>query len=259
MNQVRLQAETKIAAKRTRADTLRQRIADEILVGKLPPGTRLEEQDLADRFGVSRTPVREALKALVETGLVDIRPHRGAVVATPSRQHMRDLFEVMRELEAICARYAAQRMTSAERKKRADRADGKTIAAARAGSGIDHRQGPPAQHGPQSQRTRLARIGAGAARHPACGQTGASDHGQHGGGGGWSAIRWRCGAAARAGKKGAAGENPRHDSASWKRCPPTIGGTVYARVRPFRQGSLDFGQQDHKSRMVIRLSRSDMT
>ncbi|WP_298720662.1 GntR family transcriptional regulator [uncultured Ferrovibrio sp.] len=120
MNQVRLQAETKIAAKRTRADTLRQRIADEILVGKLPPGTRLEEQDLADRFGVSRTPVREALKALVETGLVDIRPHRGAVVATPSRQHMRDLFEVMRELEAICARYAAQRMTSAERKKLAD-------------------------------------------------------------------------------------------------------------------------------------------
>lgn len=120
MDHVTQDAGVEMAAKRTRADTLRQRIADEILVGKLPPGTRLEEQDLADRFGVSRTPVREALKALVETGLVDIRPHRGAVVATPSRQHMHDLFEVMRELEAICARYAAQRMTAVERKRLED-------------------------------------------------------------------------------------------------------------------------------------------
>lgn len=117
MNEVRPETEMQAAGKRTRADTLRQRLADEILSGQLPPGARLEEQDLANRFGVSRTPVREALKALVETGLLEIRPHRGAVVAIPSRQHMHDLFEVMRELEAICARYAAQRMTAAERKR----------------------------------------------------------------------------------------------------------------------------------------------
>ncbi|HEX6956564.1 MAG TPA: GntR family transcriptional regulator [Ferrovibrio sp.] len=120
MNEVRPELGTQNTGKRTRAETLRQRLADEILSGQLPPGARLEEQDLADRFGVSRTPVREALKALVETGLLEIRPHRGAVVAIPSRQHMHDLFEVMRELEAICARYAAQRMTAAERKKLED-------------------------------------------------------------------------------------------------------------------------------------------
>jgi DNA-binding GntR family transcriptional regulator len=117
MNQLKPEIDLDIAGKRTRAGTLRQRIADEILSGHLPPGARLEEQDLADRFGVSRTPVREALKALVETGLVEIRPHRGALVAIPSRQHMHDLFEVMREMEAISARYAAQRMTASERKK----------------------------------------------------------------------------------------------------------------------------------------------
>ncbi len=116
MNQLKPETETEAAGRPTRAITLRQRIADLILSGALPPGTRLEEQDLADRFGVSRTPVREALKALVETGLVDIRPHRGALVAIPSRRHLHDLFEVMRELESICARYAAQRMTAAERK-----------------------------------------------------------------------------------------------------------------------------------------------
>jgi DNA-binding GntR family transcriptional regulator len=120
MNQLKPELDLDAAGRQTRAGSLRQRIADEILSGRLPPGARLEEQDLADRFGVSRTPVREALKALVETGLVEIRPHRGALVAVPSRQHMHDLFEVMRELEAISARYAAQRMTAAERKKLQD-------------------------------------------------------------------------------------------------------------------------------------------
>ena len=66
--------------RRTRADEIREAIADDIMSGRVFPGVRLDEQELADRFGVSRTPVREALKQLSATGLVVLRAHKGAVV-----------------------------------------------------------------------------------------------------------------------------------------------------------------------------------
>ena len=61
-------SEQRIESRRTRADEIREAIADDIMSGRVFPGVRLDEQELADRFGVSRTPVREALKQLSATG-----------------------------------------------------------------------------------------------------------------------------------------------------------------------------------------------
>jgi DNA-binding GntR family transcriptional regulator len=99
----------------TRAEELRLQLADEIVRGGLPPGSPLDETDIARRFSVSRTPVREALRQLVASGLVEARPHRGAVVAQPSIERLTGMFEAMAELEAICAGLAAERMTPIER------------------------------------------------------------------------------------------------------------------------------------------------
>ena len=66
---------------RTRADRLKDAIAESIVRGELPAGQRLDEVSVAQRFAVSRTPVREALKQLAAMDLVELRPHRGAVVA----------------------------------------------------------------------------------------------------------------------------------------------------------------------------------
>lgn len=101
----------------TRAEELRMQLADEITRGTLPPGTSLDETALAARFGVSRTPVREALRELTASGLVDARPHRGAVVARPSVERLQNMFDVMAELEALCAGLCALNMTPPERHK----------------------------------------------------------------------------------------------------------------------------------------------
>jgi DNA-binding GntR family transcriptional regulator len=101
--------------KTTRAEELRLQLADEIVRGVLPPGAGLDETDIARRFNVSRTPVREALRQLVASGLVDARAHRGAVVARPSLDRLTGMFEAMAELEALCAGLAAERMQPVER------------------------------------------------------------------------------------------------------------------------------------------------
>src|SRR6185436_11532871 len=85
----------------TRAEELRLQLADEIVRGVLPPGSALDETDIARRFSVSRTPVREALRQLVASGLVEARAHRGAVVAQPSLDRLTEMFEAMAELEAL--------------------------------------------------------------------------------------------------------------------------------------------------------------
>lgn len=105
-----------VAAPLTRTETLRLQIADEIVSGVLEPGTPLDEQELASRFGVSRTPVREAIRQLSASGLVSVRPHRGAVVALPTPSQLNDMFEAMAELEALCAGLAARNMTVPERR-----------------------------------------------------------------------------------------------------------------------------------------------
>jgi DNA-binding GntR family transcriptional regulator len=74
----------------------------------------LDEMELARRFQVSRTPVREAIRLLAASGLVDARPHRSAVVARPGRLQVLGMFEALCELEVLCAGFAAERMTKAE-------------------------------------------------------------------------------------------------------------------------------------------------
>jgi DNA-binding GntR family transcriptional regulator len=104
-------------SKITRAEELRLQLADEIVRGALAPGAALDETDIARRFSVSRTPVREALRQLATSGLVDARAHRGAVVARPSLERLTGMFEAMAELEALCAGLAAERMPAADRQR----------------------------------------------------------------------------------------------------------------------------------------------
>lgn len=94
---------------------LRDEIENEILTGRLPPGTRLDEVPLAARFGVSRTPIREALMQLSAAGLIEIRPRRGAVVAEIGPERLVEMFAVMAELEAMAGRLAARRHGEADR------------------------------------------------------------------------------------------------------------------------------------------------
>ncbi|MCW5686969.1 MAG: GntR family transcriptional regulator [Pseudolabrys sp.] len=102
--------------RRTRAEELRLQIADDIVRGNVIPGATLDETELARRFGVSRTPVREAIRMLAASGLVDMRPHRTAIVARPDAAQVAGMFEVMAELESLCAGHAAERMTGPERR-----------------------------------------------------------------------------------------------------------------------------------------------
>ena len=96
-------------ADRVDAEHIRERLEQDILLGALGDGARLDEQRLADRFGVSRTPVREALRLLSATRLVERVPNRGTFVRVPSLAELFGMFEVMAELEALCARLAARR------------------------------------------------------------------------------------------------------------------------------------------------------
>jgi DNA-binding GntR family transcriptional regulator len=108
-------AKADIDLKTTLADDLRRLIADEIMEGRHLPGTHLDEQELATRFGTSRTPVREALKLLGATGLVLNRPHKGVIVAALTPERVTEMFEAMGEIEASCARFAALRMTTEDK------------------------------------------------------------------------------------------------------------------------------------------------
>lgn len=101
--------------RKTRAEELRLQLADEIVRGVLVPGSALDETTIANRFNVSRTPVREAIRLLAASGLVEVRAHRAAVVARPTIAQLEGMFEVMAELEALCAGFAAERMTSTDR------------------------------------------------------------------------------------------------------------------------------------------------
>lgn len=97
-----------------RSESLRDTLEECIAVGEFVPGHHLDETELATRFGVSRTPIREALIQLASEGLVEIRPRRGAVVAEIGPARLVEMFEVMAELEAMCARLAARRMSDTE-------------------------------------------------------------------------------------------------------------------------------------------------
>jgi DNA-binding GntR family transcriptional regulator len=101
----------------TMSARINKTLAEEIITGLLAPGQKLDERELAERFKVSRTPIREALRGLQERGMVEIMPRRGIVVAAISIDRLATLFEAQCELEALCARRAAESMTAMERKE----------------------------------------------------------------------------------------------------------------------------------------------
>ena len=92
--------------RRTTADTVAQMLRNEIQTGQLPPGTRLRQNEVAQRFGISTTPVREALAWLQAEGLVRIDPHRGALVFHPTIDDVRESYEIRGALEALAVEKA---------------------------------------------------------------------------------------------------------------------------------------------------------
>ena len=95
-------------------DTVADRLRDMIVDGTLPPGERIHEQSLCDAFGISRTPLREALKVLANEGLVELRANRGARIATLTEAELAELFEALEGLEGHAAERAAARASAAE-------------------------------------------------------------------------------------------------------------------------------------------------
>jgi DNA-binding GntR family transcriptional regulator len=91
------------------SEHIRAILIDEITTGQIPPRTVLDEAQIGERFKASRTTVREA------AGLVEIRPRRGVVVLPLTRRKLSEMFEVTAEIEAMCARFATNRMTALER------------------------------------------------------------------------------------------------------------------------------------------------
>ena len=89
------------------------RLRTMITEGELLPGSRIAERELCERFAISRTPLREALKVLASEGLVELLPHRGARVTNLSADELRDAFEVVAALEALAGELAARRIDAA--------------------------------------------------------------------------------------------------------------------------------------------------
>ncbi|QXO16069.1 GntR family transcriptional regulator [Vibrio ostreae] len=99
------------------ADSIRIALSDDILAGVIAAGTRLDEAQLAQRFQVSRTPVREALKQLTASGLVEHRHRRGVFVSAVPVSRLAEMFEYVAEMETLCVRLAAVKMTQQEREE----------------------------------------------------------------------------------------------------------------------------------------------
>lgn len=88
-----------------------------ILTGKISPGMRLMEEELAEDMGVSRTPIREAIRKLEKEGLITIEPRRGAYVSQISTKDMVEILEVRQNMEGLAAELAAQRMSEEDKEK----------------------------------------------------------------------------------------------------------------------------------------------
>lgn len=122
------------------ADQVKDRLLDDILSGRLQPGTRIIETKVARQLGTSQAPVREALRGLEALGLVEITPFRGSTVRRPSRRDIIEAYAVRAALEDLAARLAVPRLTdedvtalageSAVMRAAADRGDGHAVAEA---------------------------------------------------------------------------------------------------------------------------------
>lgn len=112
-------------------------LTDDIATGVLKPGERLDEVRLAERLGVSRTPIREAFNQLIAQKILMSQSGRGVRVTELTREELSQMFEVMYEIEATCARLAAQRLTFLARSE-IEQAQKACVAAAEAGDRIEY-------------------------------------------------------------------------------------------------------------------------
>jgi DNA-binding GntR family transcriptional regulator len=96
---------------RTRSEAIAAELRRLILAGEYPPGARLRQTEIAERFAVSTTPVREAFTALAREGLVRQDPHRGVVVFAPSTDELNEIYEMRAVLEPLATELAAKRLT----------------------------------------------------------------------------------------------------------------------------------------------------
>jgi DNA-binding GntR family transcriptional regulator len=101
----------------TLSDEIFLTLSKAIISGEFPPGQRLDEPSVCRRFGVSRTPVREALRRLGGTGLVEVVPRRGVMVSRITVEDLTDMFDALGEFEGLCARLSTERMTPLERRR----------------------------------------------------------------------------------------------------------------------------------------------
>ncbi|HLQ27517.1 MAG TPA: GntR family transcriptional regulator [Acidiferrobacterales bacterium] len=97
--------------RRTLHDEVVGRLRDMIIEGELSPGTRLTERILCQRFGISRTPLREAVKVLASEGLLELLPNRGAAVTELTIEAVEDMFQVIGALEALAGELACARIS----------------------------------------------------------------------------------------------------------------------------------------------------
>lgn len=93
------------------ADEIAFRLEAAIVAQELPPGTRLPQEELCERFGVSRTPIREALRKLQAQHLVVLTPNKGATVRIPTRKEIEEVYELRGELEGFAAELACRNAT----------------------------------------------------------------------------------------------------------------------------------------------------
>ncbi|MDT2021920.1 GntR family transcriptional regulator [Methylocella sp. CPCC 101449] len=101
-------------SRRSLHEELAARLRDMIVEGALPAGRKVPERELCERFGVSRTPLREALKVLASEGLISLNQNRGATVAALTRADLEEVFPIMGALEALSGSLACARMSDAE-------------------------------------------------------------------------------------------------------------------------------------------------
>ena len=99
----------------TQSNQLAQQLEEMIFSGQVRPGEKLEEATIAARFGVSRTPVREAIQRLVATGMVEVRRRKGTIVTQLTMPRLIGMIEMMAEMDILAARLAARRATPEER------------------------------------------------------------------------------------------------------------------------------------------------
>ena len=100
----------KVIEKKTLHEEIANNLRELIMSGELQEGDKIKEDKLCSSMGISKTPLREALRVLSVEGLIRLVPNRGSFVSTPTFEEIREMFDVMSVLEGVCARAAAEKM-----------------------------------------------------------------------------------------------------------------------------------------------------